>query len=227
MVYLFVNHKGVDFLNELTRREREQKKREIFIISKAEELFNQYGFEKVTMDDLSKEAEYTKRTLYRYFTCKEDLLYAVILKGNKRLYDMIMTQCKNGSTGFDKIQLAYDALYDFYCRYPQLFAQMNQIGILKSHSVVDMPYRQKYLDFDQHLFSELFRMFKEGQDDKSIRSDLDISKLTFSSVYMITGFFHMLSFSGNSFTTHFHLDKEDFIKFTIEMQLETFRNKTK
>lgn len=79
-----------DILEKLTRREREQLEREKLIITKAEELFCKHGFEKkVSMDDLAKESEFTKRTIYRYFTCKEDLFFAVALRGNQRLYDMI------------------------------------------------------------------------------------------------------------------------------------------
>ena len=44
------------------------------IEEKAVQVFLKYGFRSVTMDDLSKELSISKKTLYRYFTNKEDLL---------------------------------------------------------------------------------------------------------------------------------------------------------
>ncbi len=43
------------------------------IINKARELFNLYGYKKVTMDEVAKEANVTKKTIYSYFKDKEEL----------------------------------------------------------------------------------------------------------------------------------------------------------
>jgi len=213
-------------LKELTKREREQLEREEFIVSKAEELFCKYGFEKVSMDNLAKESEFTKRTIYRYFTCKEDLFFAVALGGYKRLYDMIKNQSLNSNIGLEKIRLAYYAYYDFFFRFPQLLQLINMHGVIKSASAdMEVPYRQKFMDFDKCLFEGLIQMFLDGQSDGSIRSDLEIYQLSFSSIFITTGFFQMLSLSGSTFTEHFSLDKDAFIKFTIEMQVDSLKSK--
>ncbi len=215
-------------MEKLTRREREQLEREKLIITKAEELFCKHGFEKVSMDDLAKESEFTKRTIYRYFTCKEDLFFAVALRGNERLYDMIKNCSNEGNTGFEKIRLYYYAYYEFFCKYPRLLQLMNMVGVIKSTSTdKDLPFRQKCINFDNRLFEELIQMFLNGKADGSIRSDLDISQLAFSSIFVAAGFFQMLSLSGNTYTQHFDLDKENFIKFTIEMLVDSLRNKSK
>ena len=44
------------------------------IIEAARLLFHKYGFKKVSMDEIAREAEVTKRTIYSYFSSKEDLL---------------------------------------------------------------------------------------------------------------------------------------------------------
>lgn len=213
-------------MEKLTRREREQLERKEIIISKAEELFCKHGFEKVSMNDLAKESEFTKRTIYRYFTCKEDLVFAVALRGYNRLFDIIKSQSQKGNTGFEKIRLSYYAYYDYFCQYPQLVQLTNMSGAVKSSSAdIDVPYRQKLMDFDKHLFEELIRMFLDGKSDGSIRSDLEISHLAFSSIFVAIGFFQMLSLSGSTYTNHFGLDKEEFIKFTLEMLVDSLKNK--
>lgn len=55
------------------------------IIEAARSLFNKYGFKKVTMDEIAKEAGVTKRTVYAYFKNKEDLFKVIV---NEELINM-------------------------------------------------------------------------------------------------------------------------------------------
>lgn len=213
-------------MNELTKRQREQLERKEAIISKAEELFCKHGFEKVSMDNLAKECEFTKRTIYRYFTCKEDLFFAVALRGYEHFFDMIKIESQKGNTGFEKISLSYYAYYNYYCKSPDLVQLINMSGVIKSSSEgMNVPYREKFIALDKCLFEELIKTFHEGKTDGSIRSDLEISTLAFSSIFLVTGFFQMLSLSGNTYTNHFGLDKEGFVKFTMEMIVDFFKSK--
>lgn len=43
------------------------------VISVAKELFEQYGYKKVSMDEIAKKSNVTKKTIYTYFKDKEDL----------------------------------------------------------------------------------------------------------------------------------------------------------
>jgi AcrR family transcriptional regulator len=51
------------------------------ILSAAEKLFLEKGVASTTIDDISNDSEYSKRTIYAYYTNKDDILYHVILKG--------------------------------------------------------------------------------------------------------------------------------------------------
>lgn len=44
------------------------------IIAKAKEMFQRYGLRPVTMDDIAKELSVSKKTLYKYFANKEELV---------------------------------------------------------------------------------------------------------------------------------------------------------
>ncbi|WP_270567091.1 TetR/AcrR family transcriptional regulator [Clostridium beijerinckii] len=212
-------------MKELTRQEKERLERENIIVSVAEDLFCKSGFEKVSMDNLAKECEFTKRTIYRYFTCKEDLFFAVSLRGYKNLFKMIQSESQKGNTGFEKIRLSYYAYYNYFCNFPEMVQLTNTCGVIKSNSEgMNIPYRDKFTDLDKCLFEELIKMFHEGKTDGSIRSDLEISTLALSSIFVATGFFQMISLSGNTYTNYFGLDKEAFIKFTIEMLLDSFKH---
>jgi len=48
-------------------------------IKVARDLFFQYGYSSVSIEDIIKKADISKKTLYRYFVCKDDILNEVIL----------------------------------------------------------------------------------------------------------------------------------------------------
>ena len=48
------------------------------IMDKAQEIFLQFGFSRVTMDELASELGMSKKTLYKHFSSKEDLVLNII-----------------------------------------------------------------------------------------------------------------------------------------------------
>ena len=58
------------------------------IIETAKEEFMQYGFHRISMDDIAEKLSMSKKTLYRYFTGKDDLIRTVMM-GHMRCFDEI------------------------------------------------------------------------------------------------------------------------------------------
>jgi AcrR family transcriptional regulator len=67
----------------LSRKERERKVRENEIIQAAEKILKTKGYNDTSMDEIAKEAQFTKRTLYQYFQNKEDLYLRLFLTSTK------------------------------------------------------------------------------------------------------------------------------------------------
>lgn len=65
------------------------------IIEAARKLFNKYGFKKVTMDEIAREANVTKKTVYTYFSSKEELFKYFIneeLENMKKIVEEVETE---------------------------------------------------------------------------------------------------------------------------------------
>lgn len=62
------------------RRESERETREKIIIDVAERIFREKGISETSMDEVARMTDFTKRSLYQYFSGKEDLLFAAAIR---------------------------------------------------------------------------------------------------------------------------------------------------
>jgi AcrR family transcriptional regulator len=105
------------------RKEKERLTRKNDIINAAEKVFFHKGFEYATMDDIAKEAEFTKKTLYSYFKSKDELYYEIMLRGFKALNDMngrVLSENSNKSE-LEKIRILAKTFIHFSYEYTGYF----------------------------------------------------------------------------------------------------------
>ena len=211
-------------MEKTSKREREKLCTEQKIIEAANLLFCQNGFENTSVDAIAKEADYTKRTIYKYFTCKEDLFFAVILKAYNDIEKYVNQNFSQTTTAFEKISKFYHSFRQLSSSGSNLLKLMGMIQLAKNaKSNALMPYKENFNSYNEVFFIELIDLFKEGKEDGSICSSFDSTKLAYSSFFTIVGFYLMLSTSGNSYTQNFKLDKDEFVDFTINFLMDSFK----
>ena len=202
---------------KMSRQERERLQLIQTVTGHAEELFRQNGYENTTLDALAMRSEYTKRTIYRYFVSKEDLYFAVMLKGHQALLESIRAETQNGRTGQEKITLAYKASYEFFDGNGwliDLIAQMK--SIISRRDPGELPYYGKYAACVELIHKEIVDLFVQANSDKSIRTDIDPRRLGVSSTFILSGLFHMLRLYGDIFARQSYYEKEQFMSSTFE-----------
>lgn len=69
------------------RQEKEIKRQDI--IDAAERVFFTNGYKNSSMDAVAKEAEFSKRTVYVYFSSKEQIYYEIMIRGYRLLLSML------------------------------------------------------------------------------------------------------------------------------------------
>ena len=208
-------------MDELPRRARERLAREEAIVAAAEKVFLEKGFEEASMDEIAKEAEFTKRTLYQYFPSKESLFFAVVLRGFRKLAACLEEAGKAAKDGFHKVRDTFLAYCAFCREHPDTFKLISRWGYVKRRaaeadgSLVDLQV------FNRRMLEGLTGLLREGMADGSIRSDLPVEATAYSLVFLVTGFLAQLSVTGESFTGQYGLDLETFCSYSIDMTLAT------
>lgn len=200
----------------LSRKERERLARESEILSAAKKLFTDKGFESTTMEEIAKASEFTKRTVYQYFSSKENLFFAVILSGVKQMFSYIEEEVKAGGNGFEKLTGVRRA----FCRYmkesPDIYKLMHYTQYIKSDPA-GVPYYQELGKYNSRLFTLFSQLMEEGMKDGSIRSDLKMPLSIYAMYFITTGFMNRVSEAGGTYARMHQIDTEELIDTAFEM----------
>jgi AcrR family transcriptional regulator len=74
------------------------------ILKAAEELFQKWGLNKTTMEDIAKQAGKGKSTLYYYFKSKEEIFEAVVMKEAFEVSRILHEAIESATTAAEKLQ---------------------------------------------------------------------------------------------------------------------------
>lgn len=106
-----------------TERKREQRRNDI--LKAAEKLFFSRGYDEVSMDSIAREIDLGRSTLYIYFENKEELFFAIVLRGAIILNFLIKDEIKEGKTAVKKLSGFQKAYYKFSRVYPGYLQAFN------------------------------------------------------------------------------------------------------
>ena len=141
------------------RKEREKEQRRNDILAAAEKLFFSRGYDNVSMDDIAREVELNKATLYLYFKNKEALFFTIVLRGVQILNRLVKERVDKVTTGSGKLWEVGHAYFSFVNRYPDYNRAYNYFysGRFNLADVVNPPDLQILSTIDSGL-----KMWKSG-----------------------------------------------------------------
>jgi len=142
------------------------------IIQTATELIKQYGLRGFTLDDITRELSMSKKTLYKYFSSKNELISGIVQRAADIEKQRVLQEIERCTTWLEKL----NAILSVYS-YPAIpFRILNEL--------------QRYFPAEQETIAEIRRFreqmamaaLKEGISIGDIRDDLDpaIMLLTFT-----------------------------------------------
>lgn len=91
------------------------------ILAAAERLFAEKGIEGTTMDDIAREAEYSKATLYVYFQSKEEIINAILLSSMILLQKKIREAIARSTGWYEGYDAVCSAIIRFYGENPTAY----------------------------------------------------------------------------------------------------------
>lgn len=168
----------------IARKELEKEQRRKDILNAAEKLFFSKGYENVSLKDIAKEVKLGRSTIYLYFENKEELFFAVVLRGTRILNTMIKEETKKAENSFEKLAAFRSAYYKFAKEYSDYLRAYNYLlsGRFDLASIEPAEYKI-FPSSDSKLYPEYKKKFEKiyiKNLEKGIVPDFPIPKFTVS-----------------------------------------------
>ncbi len=181
------------------RKEREKEQRRNEILDAAEKVFFSKGLHSATMDEVAEEAELSKGTVYLYFNSKEELFFAINMRGAEILRNLFNEAFENHETGRDKLMAIGQAYFYFASQYENYFnAMMYHHAHIADCSTCP---NEMYKDQDKDIIMLVARAIETGQQDGSVTTEIPPLRLAFLLWGQTTGIIDIIT------REKMHLDK--------------------
>ena len=190
----------------LTRFNREN------IIQSARALFENRGIEKTTVDDIAKEADCSKSTLYVYFKSKEEILQTILLEQMEQLLSLLKENIEKEGKFRDNYHAVCKAMADYEKKYPIYFSCMlEKIELPEGQEKPDVPdVRWQIYETGEALNEEVIVLLKKGEEESVLKKGLDP---------VLTAMFF---WSGISEIIRFSVQKEEYLKRRMNMSRDSY-----
>ena len=96
------------------------------IIEEAARLFSAKRFDEVLMDDIAQQAGVGKGTIYTYFADKEELYFAVVFEGIRRLNEQLQRKANRPQDPEEELRRMVHAIVSFFSQNRFFFRLMPQ-----------------------------------------------------------------------------------------------------
>lgn len=137
------------------------------ILEKARSLYFRFGFSKVSMDETAEGLGMSKKTLYQYFSSKEDLLQAVTLDHMHEMDEALHELCGRRDCGpLEKVKklMSYVAA---------IYGKMSEPLVHDLRRSAPDIWKQVEACRREHIFTDFGSLVKEGRRKGLFRKDVD------------------------------------------------------
>jgi AcrR family transcriptional regulator len=200
----------------LSKREANKIQKKEAFLDAAEKLFAEKGFENTSIDEVVKHAGLTKRTLYQYFQSKEDLFYAVALKGARLLSEASFDALERGENARDKIRLVNLVHLSFYKEHPDLFQILNYLPANRQN-IEASPHYQEIKLIDAAQMKALGSLAAAAASDGSINPNLDMKKAVFFGFFSAFSLLYTVSLTDKRIWDTLSMDEREFLRFSFNL----------
>ncbi len=141
------------------------------ILGKAQELFNRFGFRRVTMDEIALKSGMSKKTIYQSFANKDELVDAAVEEHINKSVATCEQNCAKAKNAVHEIFLNIDMIED-------LMSEMNPIILEEMEKFFPAAFSKFYHHKNNYIFQKVQKNLKKGIEEGFFRQELNIDVIT-------------------------------------------------
>lgn len=187
------------------------------IAAAASTLFMKKGIAATSMDDIAKEAGYSKATLYVYFENKEEIVSILVLDSMKKLYaniDSALAQQKTTKKRYDYIcrgLVRYQEEFPFYFK-----MVLDKINI-DFEDQDCLPEEQETYRIGEEINEKIKDFLISGIKKGDLRDDLEMMPVIFNFWGMLSGIIQLAANKEEYIRSAMGLSKMQFLEYGFDM----------
>ena len=186
------------------------------IAAAAERLFAAKGITATTMDDIAKQAEYSKATLYVYFTNKEEIVGLLVLKSMKMLRAVLHEAVSAPAATKEKYERLCHALAQYQAQYPLYFSlALGEINIdfdKKDH----LPVERETFEVGEQINAEIVQFLRSGMEAGALLPDIPVLPTVFLFWASLSGVIQMAAHKRAYIEQAMGQTKEQFLTYGFD-----------
>lgn len=192
------------------KREALQRFHKETISSVADHLFQKNGIDKTTMDDIAREADYSKATLYVYFKNKEEISSYIVLKYMKLLLEKIDNGVNTSPNALHQYKAICIELKEFNTQYPDYYHFLTATIAVDEKSRMETPVLEEIYATGECINKKIALVIKNGIQEGYFREDIDILPTVFMFWASLSSIIQLAN------------NKSEYIKQRMDMNMDSF-----
>ncbi len=205
-----------------SRRDFEFGARRRLIADAARRLLAKKDIEATSMDEIAAAVDYTRRTLYAYFSSRDEILLAVLTEDLADRWQAQRQAIAEVETGHDRLIAWGESLYAFSRNHPQavrLQAYWDYRGI--DRDTISDDVAREFEKVNTELADGLREIFRLGIADGSLRPELDVDVCISQYLYSLRSVIHRALSPTYSFAT---FDPDGYVSHFLDLFSRAIRH---
>jgi len=155
------------------RKQREKEQRRNAIIDAAESIIFRDGFHDASMEQVAAEAELSKATVYSYFKNKEELYFAIFMRGHDLLFEIVDKEIENIDSTDSALRAFIKSFMIFKKKHPDYFAALFYFSTNRIEFNKDTDEARCHKEKDEKYLQKWVNLVEKGKRENLIRPDLN------------------------------------------------------
>jgi AcrR family transcriptional regulator len=210
-------------MSSIERREREKEQRRQHFIDVAEVAFLDRGFDRTSIEDIARGAEFSKRAVYLYFDEKRELFQAVALRGLNRLHGILRDATTESMSGLDRLRALGHAYYRFFRDERPFFDLLLDYELREYHFARSVSehgsYEQKCQELNDRNSAIIHDAVQRAIEDGAQTGGLQAAQVTLILWGQVIGILQLIARREDVLETAYGLSPEVFFERSLEASL--------
>ncbi|MDP4091728.1 MAG: TetR/AcrR family transcriptional regulator [Bacillota bacterium] len=212
-------------MGTIERNEKLIKVKKDEIVEAMEKALLSKSYDRLTIEDVAREAEYTKKTIYTYFNSKDEIYLELIDRKFNLLNEKIEKAVINSSsTGLEKIRIIGKTYFDFAKEFPEYMQAIINFDIGRnSEAVTKSKAIEKFYNDTEKSFLLLANAVREGIAEGSISQNADVTSTAITLWSGINGFIMLEYKKGTHLKNYYNKSMVELFDYSMKIILNSLR----